>query len=82
MRYVSKEPELPSDTGPTCRVDDTSATTSSGYFLSNATFPAHWEVETGTLVRGDQSTAEVEPGRVLVGGRLPGTVSIVRIPLR
>ena len=82
VRYVSKEPELPSSTGPTCRVDDTSATTSSGYFLSNATFPAHWEVETGSLVDGDEATAEVEPGRVLVGGRLPGTVSIVRIPLR
>jgi hypothetical protein len=82
VRYVSKEPELPSRAGPTCRVDDTSATTSSGYFLSNATFPAHWEVETGNLVDGEQSTAEVEPGRVLVGGRLPGTVSIVRIPLR
>jgi hypothetical protein len=82
VRYVSKEPELPSRTSPTCRVDDTSATTSSGYFLSNATFPAHWEVETGSVVDGEQSTAEVEPGRVLVGGRLPGTVSIVRIPLR
>ncbi len=82
VRYVSKEPALPTHTGPTCRVDDTSATTSSGYFLSNATFPAHWEIETGGLVDGDQSTAEVEPGRVLVGGRLPGTVSIVRIPLR
>lgn len=85
VQYVSKDSEVPSRTAPACRVDDTSATTSSGYFLSNASFPAHWEVETGSLVDEAQSglaTTEAEPGRTLVGGRIPGTVSIVRIPLR
>jgi hypothetical protein len=83
VQYVSKDPDAPSRTTPTCRVDDTRATTSSGYFLSDASFPAHWEVETGSLVsQGDQQTGTAdEDARTLVGGRIPGTVSIVRIPL-
>jgi hypothetical protein len=84
VQYVSKDPDVPSRTASACRVDDTSATTSSGYFLSDASFPAHWEVETGSRVNEgtDKATTDGESARTLVGGRIPGTVSIVRIPLR
>lgn len=85
VQYVSKDPnEVPSRAASACRVDDTSATTSSGYFLSDASFPAHWEIETGSRVNEGTSraTTDGESARTLVGGRIPGTVSIVRIPLR
>jgi hypothetical protein len=89
--YVSKEPET-DRTGSLCRVDDAIATTPSGYFLSDASFPAHWDVTTdpGEQPGDSDSLAEQDPAsdagetssRILVGGRIPGIISIVRIALQ
>ncbi|HWN68932.1 MAG TPA: hypothetical protein VNM90_14945 [Haliangium sp.] len=91
VQYVSKEPEPPSPTTPACHVDDATATTPSGYFLSDASFPAHWQIETDEPVTTDaqdsdagelQASSGHVPGSILVGGRLPNRVSIVRIQLQ
>lgn len=95
--YVSKEQTPPGPSAPACVVDDATATTPSGYFLSDASFPAHWQIATGI---GEPSTEDEdgedtdggpsapqigsseEPDRILVGGRIPDKVSIVRIQLQ
>jgi hypothetical protein len=91
VQYVSRESEPPNPTTPACHVDDATATTPSGYFLSDASFPAHWQIATDEPpTQGEQeSDAEQvptisgnQPGRILVGGRIPNKVSIVRIQLQ
>jgi hypothetical protein len=90
VQYVSKDPAPTSPAAPACHVDDATATTPSGYFVSDASFPAHWQVATDTDTPtgegeqgGDaQTSSGDQPGRILVGGRIPFTVSIVRIQLQ
>jgi hypothetical protein len=91
VQYVSKESEQ-NPRAQACHVDDATATTPSGYFLSDASFPAHWQFATGTGqpgTEGDPDSGADEPqpgtgdnpGRILVGGRIPDKISIVRIQL-
>ena len=91
VQYVSREAEPQSPTTPACHVDDATATTPSGYFLSDASFPAHWQIETDEPVSTDEQDSDAGdlyasgghmPGSILVGGRLPNRVSIVRIQLQ
>lgn len=89
--YVSKDSEQ-TPRAQACHVDDATATTPSGYFLSDASFPAHWQIATGAdqpSTEGDPADAAQPqpsggdaPGRILVGGRIADKVSIVRIQLQ
>lgn len=93
VMYVSKDAES-SQAVQTCHVDDATATTPSGYFISDASFPAHWQTASGVPTppaseggaNGDEGQNETTngetPGGILVGGRLPNKVSIVRIQLQ
>jgi hypothetical protein len=95
VQYVSKESEPTSPATPACHVDDATATTPSGYFLSDASFPAHWQIATEATAlppgedgeqNGTAGTAPTitgtQPGRILVGGRIRNKVNIVRIELQ
>lgn len=81
VQYVSKETTTrESAVAATCRVEDAAATTSSGYFLSDAAFPARWTVETHDGA-GAQAVRAGD-GQVPIGGRIHGVVNIVRIALQ
>ena len=92
VQYVSKESE-PSVAAQVCHVDNATATTPSGYFLSGASFPAHWQFTTGADPPTSEDARDREPaqprtgssdvpGRIVVGGRIPDKVSIIRIQLQ
>jgi hypothetical protein len=96
VQYVSKE-SAPGSPTLACHVDDANATTPSGYFLSDASFPAHWQIATDEPALppeqdGEQDTEQddavgteptgSQPGRILVGGRIRNKVNLVRIQLQ